>query len=151
MLLAGFAFIPAMLRPGIPVWRLKELPARIAWDLNLRGCNIVRGAGVVSGNFDGIGGTDWAVLCQQGNQSSLFLYTDASSQAAVFSTHPSGLTGDPESARGIRAVGWSYALQHNPGFQNAAGPSSCIEDGVGMGSTLYCRLDGRWVGLAGAD
>jgi hypothetical protein len=41
--LAGFVYIPPLLRPGIPVSHFRQLPGTVALDLNLRGCNIVRG------------------------------------------------------------------------------------------------------------
>jgi hypothetical protein len=150
-LLAGFVYIPPLLRPGIPVSRFPQLPDTVASDLDSRGCNIVRGNNVISGDFAGNGERDWAVLCQQDNQASLLIYLAGSSKPAIFGTGGYGLVDDPESARGIRVAGWNYVVRHNPGVRAAAAPASCIEDAVGMGSVIYCYLDGAWAGLAGAD
>lgn len=150
-LLAGFVYIPPLLRPGIPVSHFRQLPGAVATDLNHRGCNIVRGNNVISEDFDGTGQRGWAALCQQDNQASLLVYLAGSSKPAVFGTHGAGLVGDPESARGIRVADWDYVARHNPGIRPAAAPKACIEDGVGMGSSIYCYLNGEWVRLAGAD
>jgi hypothetical protein len=149
--LAGFVFVPPLLRPGIPVSRFRQLPDSVANDLNRRGCNIVRGNNVISGDFTGTGQRDWAVLCQRGNQASLLLYLAGSSKPAIFGTHGAGLVDNPELARGIRVVGWDYVVRHNPGIQPANAPKVCIEDGVGMGSLIYCHMNGAWAVLTGAD
>jgi hypothetical protein len=150
-LLVGFVYIPPLLRPGIPVSHFRQLPDTVASDLNRRGCNIVRGNNVISEDFAGTGQRDWAVLCQQDNQASLLIYLAGSSKPAVFDTHGAGLVGDPESARGIRVADWDYVVRHNPGIRPAAAPRACIEDGVGMGSLIYCYLNGAWAVLEGAD
>jgi hypothetical protein len=149
--LVGFVYIPTLLRPGIPVSHFRQLPDIVASDLNRRGCNIVRGNNAISEDFAGTGQRDWAVLCQQDNQASLLIYPAGSSKPAVFGTHGAGLVDDPESARGIRVARWDYVVQHNPGLRPAAAPTACIEDGVGMGSSVYCYLGGAWAVLAGAD
>ena len=149
--LASFVYIPPLLRPGIPVSRFRQLPRAVALDLNLRGCNIVRGKNVISGDFDGTGQRGWAVLCQRDNQASLFIYLEGSSKPAIFDTHAAGLVDDAESARGIRIADWGYVARHNPGIRPAPAPTACIEDGVGMASSIHCHLNGSWVRLAGAD
>ena len=98
---------------------------------------------MISGDFG------WAVLCQQGKFASLMIYGEDGGKPGVFGTHGAGLVDDPEAARNIRIVQWDYVARHNPGLRSA--PGDCIEDGAGMGSTLYCYLDGRWTALAGAD
>ena len=150
-LLVGFMYLPPLFRPGVSVSRFRHLPFALAIDLNLRGCNIVRGSDVISEDFDGTGQRDWAVLCQQGNQASLLIYLAGSGKPSVYGTHGGGLVDDPESSRGIRVADWNYVAQHNPGIRPASPPKTCIEDGVGMGSSIYCYLNGAWVGLAGAD
>jgi hypothetical protein len=150
-LLAGFVYVPPLLRPGILVSHFPQLPGTVASDLDSRGCNIVRGNNVISGDFAGNGERDWAVLCQQDNQASLLIYLAGTSKPAVFGTGRYGLVDDPESAREIRVAGWAYVVRHNPGIRAAAAPTACIEDGVGMGSIIYCYLDGAWAPLAGAD
>lgn len=150
-LLVGVVYVPPLLRPGIPVSRFRQLPDAVASDLNRRGCNIVRGNNAISEDFAGTGRRDWAVLCQQDNQASLLIYLAGGSKPAVFDTHGAGLAGDPESARGIRVVPWDYVARHNPGIPPAVTPRPCIEDGVGMASSIYCCLNGAWVALAGAD
>src|ERR1035437_3650733 len=150
-LLAGFVYIPPLLRPGVPVSHFPQLPDTVASDLDRRGCNIVRGNNVISGDFAGNGDGDWAVLCQQGNQPVLLIYLAGSGTPAVFGTHGAGLVDDSESARGIRVADWDCVVRHNPGIRVAAAPTACIEDGVGMGSSIYCYLDGAWAPLAGAD
>ena len=59
--LAGFIYIPPLLRPGIPVSHFRQLPDIVASDLNRRGCNIVRGNNAISEDFAGTGQRDWAV------------------------------------------------------------------------------------------
>ena len=151
ILLAALEYLPPLLRPGIPVSHFSQLPDAVASDLDSRGCNIVRGNNVISGDFAGNGERDWAVLCQQDNQASLLIYLAGTSKPAVFGTGGYGLVDDPESARGIRVAGWDYVVRHNPGVRAAGAPTACIEDGVGMGSVIYCFLDGAWAPLAGAD
>ena len=151
ILLAGFAYLPPLLRPGVPVSHFPQLPDTVASDLNSRGCNIVHGNNVISGDFAGNGKRDWAVLCQQDNQASLLIYLGGTSKPAVFGTGGYGLVDDPESARGIRVTDWDYVVRHNPGIRVTAAPTACIEDGAGMASTIYCYLDGAWAPLAGAD
>jgi hypothetical protein len=150
-LLAVFVYIPPLLRPGILVSHFPQLPDAVASDLDSRGCNIVRGNNVISGDFAGNGERDWAVLCQQDNQASLLIYLVGSSKPAIFGTGGYGLVDDPESARGIRVADWNYVVRHNPGVRAAAAPTACIEDGVGMGSVIYCYIGGAWAPLAGAD
>jgi len=140
-----------LLRPGVPVSRFRQLPDSVARDLNRRSCNIVRGNNVISEDFAGTGRRDWAVLCQQGNQASLMLYLAGSSKPAIFGTHGAGLVDDPELARGIRVAGWDYVVRHNPGIRPANAPKVCIEDGVSMGSLIYCYVNGAWAVLTGAD
>ena len=41
--------------------------------------------------------------------------------------------------------------RHNPELRLARKPKACLEDALGMGSVLYCYLDGKWVDLMGAD
>jgi hypothetical protein len=149
--LVGFVYIPPLLRPGIPVSHFRQLPAIVASDLNGRGCNIVRGKNVISGDFTSTGERDWAVLCQQDKRASLLIYVAGSSKPVVFGTYGAGLGDDPESARGIRVVHWDYVAQHNPGIPPSDAVEACIEDGVGMGSSIYCYLNGAWAPLAGAD
>lgn len=149
--LAGFVYIPPLLRPGIPVSHFRQLPGAVALDLNLRSCNIVRGDNVIAEDFDGTGERDWAVLCQQDNQASLLVYLGGAGKPAVFNTHSAGLVDAPESARRIRVADWRYVAQHNSGIRPATVPNACIEDGVGMASSIYCHLNGAWVRLAGAD
>jgi hypothetical protein len=149
--LAGLVYIPPLLRPGIPVSHFPQLPVTVALDLNLRGCNIVRGNNVISEDFDGTGQCGWGALCQQDNRASLLIYLAGSSKPAVFDTNGAGLTDAAESARGIRVADWDYVAQHDPGIRPAVTPKACIEDGVGMASSIYCHLDGAWVRLAGAD
>jgi hypothetical protein len=148
--LVGFVYIPPLLRPGVPVSRFRQLPSTVASDLSRRGCNIVRG-NVISEDFAGTGQRDWAVLCEQGGQASLLIYLAGSGAPSVFSTHGAGLVDDPESTRGIRVARWDYVRRHNPGIRPATAPRACIEDGVGMGSSIYCYLNGAWLVLAGAD
>jgi hypothetical protein len=148
---AGFVFIPPLLRPGVPVSHFRQLPDTVASDLNRRGCNIVRGNNVISGDFAGTGRRDWAVLCQRGNQASLLIYLAGSSKPAIFGTHSAGLVDNPELARGIRIVGWDYVVRHNPGIRPANALKVCIEDGVSMGSLIYCNVNGAWAVLTGAD
>jgi len=114
--LAGFVYIPPLLRPGIPVSRFRQLPRAVAQDLNLRGCNIVRGRNVISGDFDGTGQRGWAVLCQRDNQASLFIYLAGSSKPAIFDTHGAGLVDDAETARGIRIADWAMLRSTTPEF-----------------------------------
>jgi len=149
--LVGVLCIPPLLRPGIPVSRFPHLPGAVASDLNRRGCNIVRGNNVISADFAATGQRGWAVLCQHGNRASLLLYLAGSSEPAIFATHGAGLAEDPEGVRGIRVARWDYVAQHNPGIRRAAVPGTCLEDGTGMGSSIYCYLNGGWVVLAGAD
>jgi hypothetical protein len=152
VLVLGLVSIPPLLRPGIPVWRFRQLPRSVAHDLERRGCNIVRGKNVITGDFAGGGQPGWAVLCQQGGQASLIIYSRSDAGPDVFATHAAGLTGDPESARGLRLAGWDYVVRHNPGLRRAPeSAGACIEDGVGMGSVIYCYLGGAWTALAGAD
>jgi hypothetical protein len=80
-----------------------------------------------------------------------YLYLAGSSKLAVFNTNGEGLTDAPESARGRRIADWDYVAQHNPGIRPAIAPKACIEDGVGMASSICCHLNGAWVRLAGAD
>jgi hypothetical protein len=150
-LVIALVYVPPLLRPGVPVRRFRQLPRAVADDLNSRGCNVVRGNNVISGDFYATGRRDWAVLCQRDNQASLFIYRDGGSEPAIFNTHGSGLSEDPESARGIRSVRWDYVARHNPGIRPGLNQGVCVEDGVGMGSSIYCYLDGAWVPLAGAD
>jgi hypothetical protein len=150
-LLVGFVYIPPLLRPGTLVSHFPQLPDAVASDLDRRGCNIVRGNNVISGDLAGNGAPDWAVLCQQDNQASLLIYLAGTSQPAVFGTGGYGLVDNPESARGIRVADWDYVVRHNPGIRVAAAPTACIEDGAGMASSIYCYLDGAWAPLAGAD
>jgi hypothetical protein len=149
--LAAFVYVPALIRPGVPVRRFPQLPDTVARDLNRRGCNVVRGNNVISGDFTASGQRDWAILCQQGNQASLLIYAAGSGEPALFGTHGVGLGDDPESARGIRVASFDYVTKHNPGIRPADVPGACIEDGAGMGSSIYCYLNGAWVRLAGAD
>ena len=151
ILLVGFVYIPPLLRPGIMVSHFPQLPDAVASDLDRRGCNIVRGNSVISGDFAGNGERDWAVLCQQDNQASLLIYLAGTSKPSVFGAGGYGLVDDPESARAIRVAGWDYVVRHNPGIRVTAAPTACIEDGAGMASTIYCYLDGAWAPLAGAD
>ena len=51
----------------------------------------------------------------------------------------------------IRSVSWEYVARHNPGLKVSAEPKACVEDSMGMGSSIYCYLKGRWQKLAGAD
>jgi hypothetical protein len=150
-LFAAVAYIPPLLRPGIPVSHFRELPSGVANDLNLRGCNIVRGNNVISEDFDGSGQRDWAVLCQRDHQASLFLYLAGSDGPAIFGTNGAGLVADPEGARRIRVVDWDYVARHNLGLRADTAARACIEDGAGIGSSIYCYLNGAWVPLAGAD
>ena len=149
-LLAGVLYLPALLRPGTPVRHFRELPRGIAEDLERRGCNIVKGHNVISGNFDGTRG--WAVLCQQGDVASLLIYRDGG-RPVVFGTHGAGLGDDPEAARSIRIVGWDYVARHPPGLCSRAGSgrAQLRGDAAGMGSSLHCYLDGGWTRLSGAD
>jgi hypothetical protein len=150
--LAAVLYVPALLRPGISVSRFPQLPAWVAIDLKSRGCNIVRGKNVVSADLAGSGQPDWAVLCQQGNRASLLIYLAGSHTPSIFNETGAGLTEEPESARAIRVVGWDYVARHNPGTAPVDAPArACIEDGVGMGSSIYCHLNGAWVALTGAD
>ncbi len=149
--LAGFVFIPPLLRPGVPVSHFRQLPDTVTNDLNRRGCNIARRNNVISGDFTGTGQRDWAVLCQRGNQASLLIYLADSSKPDVFGTHGAGLVDNPELARRIRVVGWDYVVRHNPGIRRANAPKVCIEDGVSMGSLIYCYVNGTWAVLTGAD
>jgi len=148
---AGFACIPALIRPGVPVRSFRQLPDTVARDLNRRGCNVVRGNNVISEDFTGSGQRDWAILCQQDRVASLLIYIAGSSEPAVFGTHGAGLVDDPESARGIRVASSDYVAKHNPGIRPETIPPACIEDGVGMGSSIYCYVSGAWMVLAGAD
>lgn len=150
-LLAAAVYLPPMARPGVPPWLVRELPGAVAGGLVARGCNLVRGHGVASADFTGAGQRDWAVLCQQGHQASLMIYTAGRGTPAVLGTHGGGLVDDPEAARGIRSVEWDYVVRHNPGLRGRSAPKACVEDGVGMGSSIYCFLNGEWVGLTGAD
>jgi len=151
-LLAAAYYVPGVLVSGDPVYKHPELPSAMARDLRLRGCGIVRGHGVVSGNFTDSGDADWAVLCQIGDQASLLIYTAGRGRPAVLNTHPGGLdASNPEAARAIRRVGGDYVARHNPGLQLRTMQRACVEDGLGMGSVLYCYLDHKWTPLAGAD
>jgi hypothetical protein len=150
-LLVGILYIPSLLRPGIPVGQFRELPDAVASDLKQRGCIIAGRKSVISEDFAGRGQRDWAVLCQRGNQASVLIYNAGSGTPAVLGTHGAGLVDNPEGARGLRLVRWDYVVRHNPGIRSVDVPSVCIEDGVGMGSSIYCYLNGAWVVLAGAD
>src|SRR5205807_761578 len=149
--LAAIVYVPPLLRPGTPVTRFPRLPGAVASDLNRRGCNIVRGKNVISEHFSGDDRLDWAVLCQQGGQASLMVYRAGAGQPFISGTHAAGLNADPESARGIRVVEWEYVARHNPGLPMRSTPGPCIEDAAGMGSAIYCYLNGTWRVLAGAD
>ena len=122
------------------------LPASVVSDLRARGCDLLPQHSVVqSAEFT-------AVLCRIGGEASLLIYTRGQAKAIQLNKHPGGLDEkNPEAARGIRLVHWDYVARHNPGLSTAGHPQTCVEDGVGMGSALYCNLDGAWVGLAGAD
>ncbi len=148
-LLVGLFYIFSPL--GIPVGHFRELPDTVASDLKQRGCIIAGRNNVISEDFAGRGQRDWAVLCQLGSQASVLVYTADSSTPAILGTHRAGLVDNPEGARGIRLARWDYVVRHNPGIRPAGVPSACIEDGVGMGSSIYCYLNGAWVVLAGAD
>jgi hypothetical protein len=149
----GMLYLPAMLRPGAPVRSFRQLPARVAGDLERRGCNIVREHGLVSGDFAGRGELGWAALCQHGEQASRMIYLDGSGRPSMIGEPGAVRLGDdPESVRGIQSVHWDYVLRHNPGMVDRPDhPPACVEEGVGMGSTIYCDLDGTWAPLAGAD
>ena len=152
LLLVIAYYLPPLLRAGDPVYQHRELPAAVASDLRARGCNIVAGHGVVSGNFTGSAARDWAVLCQIGDQASLLIYTAGREKATVLNTHPGGLDPkQPEAVRTIRGVDWNYVARHNPELRLSRKPKACVEDALGMGSVLYCYLDGKWVDLMGAD
>jgi hypothetical protein len=69
----------------------------------------------------------------------------------VFATHGAGLVDAPEGARGIRLADRDYVAKHNPGMRSGDLPKVCVEDGVGMGSSIYCYMGGSWALLAGAD
>jgi hypothetical protein len=55
VLVLGLVSIPPLFRPGIPVWRFRQLRRSVAHDLERRGCNIVRGKNVITGDFAGKG------------------------------------------------------------------------------------------------
>lgn len=122
------------------------LPSTVKSDLRSRDCDVLRERGVV------IEPEFTAVLCRIGDEGSLLIYARGAGKPSVLNRHPGGLDEkNPEAARGIRAVHWGYVAQHNRELKLPEHPETCIEDGLGMGSTLYCYLDGEWVGLAGAD
>jgi hypothetical protein len=75
-----------LLAAGVPISAHRELPSEVAKDLRARGCEIVRGQGIASGEFSGPGRRDWAVLCQIGHQASLLIYIEGSRQPAVMAT-----------------------------------------------------------------
>jgi len=107
---------------------------------------------MTSGEFSRPGRRDWAVLCQIGSQASLLVYIEGSAKPAVLATgsfdeHPRS----EEEARGIRTVNWDYVARHNPGLKVGVEPKACVEDGQGMGSSIYCYLSGKWAKLIGAD
>src|SRR5215469_11741268 len=108
LLLVGFIYLPAEIRPGITVRRFHQLPEEVVDDLISRGCNILRGNNVISGDFTGTGRRDWAVLCQQGNVASVYIYAGVN-RPRIFGTHSVGLVDDPEAARHIRLAGWDVA------------------------------------------
>jgi hypothetical protein len=91
------------------------------------------------------------VLFQKDNQASLLIYLAGASNPAVFGTRAVTLAKDPESARRISVARWDYVVRHNPGLNTTAAPRAFIEDGVGMGSLIYCYLNGSWAVLPGAD
>ena len=135
--------------PSLLYW---SVPHEIAMDLAGRGCRIAGNPGMLQGQFTASSERQWAVLCQVGERVSLLVYRPGQARPEVLATHPA-IAGDPnsEGGEGIRLVNWAYVAQHNPGRRSPVIPRACLEDGVGMGSTLYCNLDGSWVGLLGAD
>jgi hypothetical protein len=142
--LVSFVYIPPLLRPGIPVSHFRPLPYIVASDLTRRACNIVRVNNAISEDFAGTGQRDWAVLCQRDNRASLLIYP------AAVESRPYSVPMGPDSWT-TRRVHVGYASLAGIMLIRPTAPRACIEDGVGMGSSIYCYLDGAWAVLAGAD
>jgi hypothetical protein len=140
----AFLTVPSILYRGVP--------HEVALDLAGRGCRVVGSRGIVQGQFTESAERQWAILCQAGERVSLMVYTPGQGRPEVLTTHPAS-TADPDSegGEGLRLVSWDYVVQHNPSQRTPAVPRSCLEDGVGMGSTVYCNLGGSWASLMGAD
>jgi hypothetical protein len=122
-----------------------ELPRKVVSDLQRRGCIVPPdratggGRNVLIGDFSGRGLRDSAILCKHGQQASLLLYLDGQESApAVFNTTAAGLDEDPEASRAI-------TVKRSPHG------SPCVEDGIGMGSSVYCYGSEGWIKSGGAD
>jgi hypothetical protein len=145
--------------PRLPIFLFPELPPTVTADLRSRGCGIAREytirnhKNVLRGDFTGDDQEDWAVLCIAGQQTYFLVYTTGRAPAAVLSTTPFTVPQSAEDGRSIRIVDRAYVADHNRSsdLQNLRKDARCVEDAIGMGSSIYCSVDGQWIMYAGAD
>ncbi|MDQ1474113.1 MAG: hypothetical protein QOJ99_5593 [Bryobacterales bacterium] len=145
--------------PALPIFLFPELPSGVAADLRSRGCGIAREytmrnhKNVLRGDFTGDHYEDWAVLCIAGQQAYVLVYARGRAPAAVLSTAPLTIPQSAEAGNSIRIVDRTYVADHNRSadLQSLRKDAHCVEDAIGMGSSIYCSVDSQWIRYAGAD
>jgi hypothetical protein len=145
--------------PALPIFLFPELPSTVAAELRSRGCGIAREytirnhKNVLRGDFTGDYQEDWAVLCIAGQQAYVLVYGAGRAPAAVLSRSPFTIPQSAEAGNSIRIVDRAYVADHNRStdLQSLRKDASCVEDAVGMGSSIYCSVRGQWIRYAGAD
>jgi hypothetical protein len=97
----------------LPVSSFPALPDTVRDELNRRNCTIPqtyeahRPENVVHANFEGRGGTDWAVLCAAASTVSLLVFFDGSPQSpAELASAPETERLQPHDASGVLGFNW---------------------------------------------
>ena len=149
-----------------PVSDFPKLPAGIAKDLMNRGCRIPQVKGVreqrnvLQGQFKKAGQRDWAVLCLQGNTSTILVYWNGSAEGPA-QLAPMDETITPSKNgyyRILRVVGEKYIRGHYGASASEMDPlpkildSDAIDDGIfEKGSSVHYFDNEKWLTLAGSN
>lgn len=159
---AGTAFAQAPLLPTA----FPELPQNIRADLQRRGCKVPqllheKKVNVIKGEFQKRGQTDWAILCEVGQTTSILAYWNASviNAARIGEQDDAGryeITDQgKENIRVISPVGRREIMthySHSPGPKPPPIDHQGIDDAlVGKASSIAYFYKGTWIGLTGSD
>lgn len=137
-----------------------ELPEKVVVELERRGCKVPQGTGtkqrmnVVQGEFREKGQMDWAVLCSVRGVSRVLVFWNGEVDGVVALGKRKDTVGDEGYTRYIGVADEAFMKVHwmtvhgprEPRFEHQG-----INDGEGMGSSVWYFSKGKWTVLPGAD
>jgi hypothetical protein len=148
----------------VPVSDFSEVPAEVAQEVARRGCKIPQVEGVserhnvVQGQFERRGQRDWAVLCLQGNTSTILVYWNGSvKNAAQLAPRDETITPSKNGYyRILHVVDRKFIRNHYSTGETPKPPRVIDHDGIddgiyGKGSSVHYFYNREWLELGGSD